>query len=99
MSGDAPLIVSRASVANDGRQPLTVILAPWSREHLLRPGDAVVVEGRGPAGSHAELLVERTCDTAHAARENVRGQVRQAAGFERGRAPQRLALHAWRQIV
>lgn len=63
MSADALPAVSQASVANDGSQPLTVILAPWAREHLLRPGDAVTVEGRGPAGSQAELLIERTCDT------------------------------------
>jgi hypothetical protein len=53
-----------AHVANDGAHPLTLILQPWMVEHLLVPGAAVVIDAHGPPGSHAELLVERTCDTA-----------------------------------
>jgi hypothetical protein len=56
-------VVSRAPIANDGAHAMTVILAPGARERLLAPGETAVVEARGPAGDHAELLVERTCDT------------------------------------
>jgi hypothetical protein len=52
----------RATIANDGSHALTLILAPGGSERLLHPGQAVIVEAEGPAGSHAELLVERTCD-------------------------------------
>ena len=53
----------RVRVVNDGGRPLTLLLAPQARERLLAPGESVVVEAEGPVGSHAELLVERTCDT------------------------------------
>jgi hypothetical protein len=59
-----PRVTDRALVANDASHPVTVIMAPWATEHVLAPGDAVVVEAEGPPGAHAELLVERTCDTA-----------------------------------
>ena len=59
-----PRVTDRALVANDASHPVTLIMAPWAIEHVLTPGDAVVVEAEGPAGAHAELLVERTCDTA-----------------------------------
>ena len=54
----------RATIVNDGARAVTVILAPASREHLLLPGEAVVVEAEGPPGSGAGLLVERACDVA-----------------------------------
>jgi hypothetical protein len=60
----APRATDRAFVANDAGHAVTLVMAPWATEHVLAPGDAVVVEAEGPAGAHAELLVERTCDTA-----------------------------------
>jgi hypothetical protein len=59
-----PRVTDRAFVANDTSHPVTLIMEPWATEHVLTPGDAAVVEAEGPAGAHAELLVERTCDTA-----------------------------------
>ena len=56
--------IERALLANDAARPLTVILAPWATEHVLAPDAAAGVEAEGPAGDRAELLVERTCDTA-----------------------------------
>jgi hypothetical protein len=56
-------VTDRALVANDAGHPVTLVMAPWAIEHVLAPGDAVVVVAEGPAGAHAELLVERTCDT------------------------------------
>jgi hypothetical protein len=58
-----PRVTDRALVANDAGHPVTLIMAPWAIEDVLAPGDAVVVVAEGPAGAHAELLVERTCDT------------------------------------
>jgi len=57
-------VTDRAHVANDGAHPVTLIIQPWAAERVLAPGAEVVVEANGPAGTHAELLVERTCDTA-----------------------------------
>lgn len=57
-------VTDRAHVANDGAQALTLIIHPWAIERVLAPDGELIVEAEGPAGPHAELLVERTCDTA-----------------------------------
>lgn len=54
----------RAYVSNDSNHPITVIVSPSALEHLLAPGGTVIVEAVGPAHPGADLLVERTCDTA-----------------------------------
>jgi len=46
----------RVQVTNEGPSPLEVAIEPWGGSHWIKPGESLVVVGRGPSAGRLKVL-------------------------------------------